>query len=71
MGNQDKAKHIATLYLEDLSDFIIECIDEHFGFSRYAEKLGESANSFDELYDHLNQNHTLIDEIVLFAVLNI
>lgn len=65
MGNQDKAKHLATLYLEDLSDFIIECIDENFGFSRYAEKLGVSANSFDELYEHLNQAPTYIDWVAL------
>jgi hypothetical protein len=65
MGNQDKAKHIATLYLEDLSDFIIECIDENFGFSRYAERLGQSANSFDELYEALNDSPTLIDAITL------
>lgn len=38
MGMQDKAKHLATLYLEDLSDFIVECVDENFGFSRYAER---------------------------------
>ncbi|MFT5819343.1 MAG: radical SAM superfamily enzyme YgiQ (UPF0313 family) [Crocinitomix sp.] len=65
MGNQDKAKHIATLYLEDLSDFIIECIDANFGFSRYAERLGQSANSFDELYEELNDSTTLIDEFTL------
>ncbi len=65
MGNQDKAKHLATLYLEDLSDFIIECIDENFGFSRYAERLGQSANSFDELYEELNDSPTIIDEITL------
>jgi len=53
MGIQDKSKHLATLYLEDLSDFIIECIDENFGFSRYAERLGRSANSFNELHEHL------------------
>ncbi len=33
MGTQDKAKHIATMYLEDLSDLIKETVDEHFGFS--------------------------------------
>ena len=49
MGIQDKAKYIATMYLEDLSDLIKETVDEHFGFSRYAEKLGRSANSFDEM----------------------
>jgi len=65
MGMQDKAKHLATLFLEDLSDFIIECIDPEFGFSRYAERLGFSANNFDELYAHLQQEPSFIDEISL------
>ncbi|QDO94715.1 radical SAM protein [Formosa sediminum] len=65
MGMQDKAKHLATLFLEDLSDFIIECIDDNFGFSRYAERLGMSANSFNELYDSLQQDLTFIDDITL------
>ena len=69
MGTQDKAKHLATLYLEDLSDLIVECADENFGFSRYAERLGRSAATFDELYLALNQNHTYIDSI-LVSVLN-
>lgn len=64
MGIQDKAKHIATLYLEDLSDLIKECVDEHFGFSRYAEKLGRSANSFDELYAALQQPLSFIDTLL-------
>ncbi|NMR32762.1 radical SAM protein [Chryseobacterium aquaticum] len=65
MGLQDKAKHLATLYLEDLSDYILEHIDSDFGFSRYAERLGKSANSFDELYLKLNSDKTFIDEITL------
>ena len=65
MGIQDKAKHLATLYLEDLSDFIKECVDENFGFSRYAERLGQSANSFDELYNNLQLEKTYIDKITL------
>ncbi|WP_293300111.1 radical SAM protein [Pedobacter sp. UBA4863] len=65
MGTQDKAKHLATLYLEDISDFIVECIDPNFGFSRYAERLGRSANSFDELYEALNQAPTYIDHILI------
>ncbi len=64
MGIQDKAKHIATLYLEDLSDLIKECVDEHFGFSRYAEKLGRSANNFDELYAALQQPLSFIDTLL-------
>jgi hypothetical protein len=65
MGMQDKAKHLATLYLEDVSDFIVECVDENFGFSRYAERLGRSANSFDELYSELQNETTFIDKITL------
>jgi len=65
MGLQDKAKHLATLYLEDLSDYIVENIDSDFGFSRYAERLGKSANSFDELYSKLSDRQTFIDDITL------
>ena len=65
MGMQDKAKHLATLYLEDISDYIVACIDENFGFSRYAERLGRSANSFDDLYNALQQPESYIDEITL------
>ena len=65
MGTQDKAKHLATLYLEDLSDLIQECVDPHFGFSRYAERLGRSANQFDELYETLQQPHTYIDRLLV------
>ena len=68
MGMQDKAKHFATLYLEDLSDFIKECIDDNFGFSRYAERLGRSANSFNELYAELQKELTYIDKISLKIV---
>ncbi len=65
IGIQDKAKHLATMFLEDLSDLIKECVDEHFGFSRYAEKLGRSANRFDELYNALQKPYTYIDELLL------
>ena len=65
MGKQDRAKHIATMYLEDLSDLIQETVDEHFGFSRYAESLGRSANSFDELYNALQLPYTYLDEILI------
>ncbi|GEN74655.1 B12-binding domain-containing radical SAM protein [Chryseobacterium hagamense] len=65
MGLQDKAKHLATLYLEDLSDYIVENIDPDFGFSRYAERLGKSANSFDELYAKIIGDLTFIDHFTL------
>lgn len=60
MGTQDKARHLATLYLEDLGDFLQEAIDPHFGFSRYAERLGRTATHFDKLLAELQKPDTLI-----------
>ncbi|NJK95025.1 MAG: hypothetical protein HC905_09045 [Bacteroidales bacterium] len=65
MGTSDKAKHLATLYLEDISDFIVDTTDPYFGFSRYAERLGRSANLFDELYEALQRQDTLVDRIMI------
>ncbi len=61
MGITDKAKYIATLFLEDINDVIVDNIDAHFGFSRYAEKLARCANEFDDLYAALQQPNTFID----------
>ena len=65
MGIQDKARYIATLFLEDISDFIKECVDENFGFSRYAERLGRCANQFDEIYEALQQPLSFTDKILV------
>ena len=65
MGKQDQAKYLSTMYLEDISDLIRECIDPFFGFSRYAERLGRSANTFDELYALLHGPETYVDNILL------
>jgi hypothetical protein len=65
MGIQDKARHLATLYLEDLGDLIQEVLDPHFGFSRYAERLGRSAVSFDPLHEALESGHSFTDRYLL------
>ena len=65
MGLQDKAKHLATLYLEDVADLVTECVDEDFGFSRYAERLGRSVHSFDELHASLQDEYTYVDKILV------
>ncbi|MCF2486979.1 radical SAM protein [Dyadobacter sp. CY347] len=62
MGIHDKARHFATLYLEDLGDLIQEAVDPHFGFSRYAERLGRSATSFDEMEAALESPDTLLSQ---------
>ena len=65
MGIHDRARHLATLYLEDIGDLIKETFDPHFGFSRYAERLGRSASSFDELQHSLEAPETLVSSILL------
>lgn len=65
MGIQDQAKHLVSLFLDDLSDLIKAEIDSHFGFSRYAERLGQSANSFDNLAGALAGPVSYVDEIYL------
>lgn len=70
MGIQDWAKFLCTMYLEDLSDFIQETTDPYFGFSRYAEKISRSANSFDTLYYALHDTETYIDKIYLSLLEN-
>ncbi|MEI7661678.1 MAG: radical SAM protein [Bacteroidota bacterium] len=64
LGIHDRAKHLATLYLEDISDLVTEAVDPHFGFSRYAERLGRSASSFDELHQALTGPGTMIDTLL-------
>ncbi len=65
MGITDRAKYLATLYLEDLSDLLTEAVDPHFGFSRYAEKLSQAAPSYDELYNALAQPPGFVDTVML------
>jgi radical SAM superfamily enzyme YgiQ (UPF0313 family) len=65
MGSRDKARHLATLYLEDISDLIKDELDPHFGFSRYAERLGRSASEFDELEAELKKPDSFVDRITI------
>lgn len=65
MGIQDKAKHLATLYLEDMADLIVESIDPDFGFSRYAEKIAVAASEFDEIHENIEAEPHFIDELII------
>jgi radical SAM superfamily enzyme YgiQ (UPF0313 family) len=58
---QDQAKHVATLYLNDLADVIRDAIDPRFEFVRYAESLAASQPTFDHLHDALSAPHNLVD----------
>lgn len=65
MGTHDKARHLATLFLEDIGDLIREAIDEHFGFSRYAERLGRTMTHFAPLETELEKEDTFVTSILL------
>ena len=65
MGISDRARYLATLYLEDLGDLIKETICPYFAFSRYAEKLALSATSFSPMEEALQEAPSLIDNMLL------
>lgn len=69
MGLQDRAKYIASLYLDDLADVVKQGIDRNFEFSRYGESLASSSNSFDPLLQKLTGPETLIDRTLKDLVL--
>jgi radical SAM superfamily enzyme YgiQ (UPF0313 family) len=62
LGAQDRARHIATLYLNDLADVIKHAVDPRFEFVRYAEKLAASQATFDPLAEALAVPHNLVDD---------
>ncbi|NML67141.1 radical SAM protein [Hymenobacter sp. RP-2-7] len=65
MGLTDQARHLATLYLEDLADLVKETVGPQFGLSRYAESLAMSATHFDPLHDTLQAPPNLVDTLLL------
>ena len=62
LGLNDKAKHLATLYLNDLADVLRDAIDPRFEFVRYAESLAASQASFEPLAKALAAPSNLIDD---------
>lgn len=68
LGTQDRAKHLATLYLNDLADAIRDAVDPRFEFARYGESLARSQPTFDPLARALAAPPTLVDEILRVRV---
>ena len=62
LGAEDRARHLATLYLNDLSDVLRDAVDDRFEFVRYAESLAGSQPSFEPLANALKATPTLMDE---------
>lgn len=65
LGNTEMARHMATLYIEDLSDFVKHTIDPYFELSRYAEHLCLRLPHLDPMLDALSKPDSLLDEWLL------
>jgi radical SAM superfamily enzyme YgiQ (UPF0313 family) len=61
LGVQDRARHFATLFLNDLADVLREAVDARFEFVRYAESLALSQPTFEPLAEALAAPPTLVD----------
>jgi radical SAM superfamily enzyme YgiQ (UPF0313 family) len=62
LGAQDRARHLATLYLNDLADVIRDSVDSRFEFVRYAESLASSQATFEPLAQGLAAPPNLVDD---------
>ena len=61
LGQQDRARHLATLYLNDLADVLRDAVDSRFEFVRYGESLAGSQATFEPLAEALAAPLTLMD----------
>ncbi len=65
-GLHDRAKHLASLFLLDLTDFISEMTSSKFGLIKYADQISLAAETFDSLAEELaNENLDPIDSLML------
>lgn len=64
LGTQDRARHLATLYLNDLADVLKDAVDPRFEFVRYAESLAQSQPTFEPLHEALHAEPTLVDDVL-------
>ena len=61
LGTTEQARHLASLYVDDLADVWRVGIDPRFDLARYGERLAASAASFDPLHEALTAEPTLVD----------
>ena len=69
LGSSDRARHLATLYLNDIADVLRDAVDSRFEFVRYAESLAQSQPSFDPLADALEAPLNLVDRTLVALTL--
>jgi hypothetical protein len=67
IGTQDKARYLCTMYLEDLGDLIQATVGPQFGFSKYAERIAQTAVSFDPIREELERSNSYLDQLLWSA----
>ena len=70
LGAQDRARHLATLYLNDLADVLRDAVDPRFEFVRYAESLAQSQATFEPLAQALAAPLNLVDRTLIELTLD-
>jgi radical SAM superfamily enzyme YgiQ (UPF0313 family) len=61
LGLVDRAKYLASLYVDDLADVVRDGVDARFELARYGESLAASAPTFDGIRAALDGAPTLVD----------
>jgi len=64
LGLIEKAKFMATLYIDDIVDLAKMTILPDFNLASYYERLAGSAGCFDAIYNEINNKNDLICQIV-------
>lgn len=64
-GTEDKARYFATLFVEDIADYIRETDNPYFDLTKYAESISAYARTFDQLDDALQKEPSFTDSVML------
>ena len=64
LGITDRARRLATLFLEDLGDLVRATVAPEFGLARYAERLARSARRFDPIARALSRPENLVERLL-------
>lgn len=64
LGISDRARYLASLFIDDIADVVTYGIDPRFMLARYGESLASSEATFKPIKDFLDAKPTLIDLLI-------
>ena len=65
MGKTDMARHLATLFILDIADFIRDNVCAYFGVTKYAERIALSLPTFTPIEKELSLEPNIVDRLML------